>query len=99
MAIHISSSFDAGAIEVISLERPDDIRLNIRKDNASGFRGVCFSRGTGRWKATLSVAGRTLNLGEFTDPESAAKAYDAAALKHRGTFAVLNFPRADGRAA
>ncbi len=47
MAIHISSSFDAGAIEVISLERPDDIRLNIRKDNASDFLQWFYYRVSG----------------------------------------------------
>lgn len=35
--IHISSSFDAGAIEVLSLTDPQDIQLHIRRDNASDF--------------------------------------------------------------
>ncbi|HEY8905666.1 MAG TPA: M14-type cytosolic carboxypeptidase, partial [Rhodoferax sp.] len=35
--IHISCQFDAGAIEVISLTDPQDIQLNIRRDNASEF--------------------------------------------------------------
>ena len=34
---HISTSFDSGAIEVLSLADPADIQLNIRKDNASEF--------------------------------------------------------------
>jgi murein tripeptide amidase MpaA len=34
-ALHISSAFDSGAIEVISLEHPGDIRLNIRADSAN----------------------------------------------------------------
>ena len=36
-ALHISTAFDSGAIEVLSLDDPRDIRLNIRKDNASEF--------------------------------------------------------------
>ena len=32
--LHISTSFDAGAIEVISLADPQDIQLKIRPDNA-----------------------------------------------------------------
>ena len=36
-ALHISSQFDAGAIEVLSLDDPQDIRLHIRRDNASEF--------------------------------------------------------------
>ena len=35
--IHISSSFDAGAIEVLSLTDPQDIQLHIRRDNTSDF--------------------------------------------------------------
>jgi murein tripeptide amidase MpaA len=35
--LHISTAFDSGSIEVISLEDPRDIRLHIRKDNASDF--------------------------------------------------------------
>ena len=35
--IHISSAFDAGAIDVLSVADPQDIQLNIRNDNASDF--------------------------------------------------------------
>ena len=36
-SLHISSQFDAGAIDVISLDDPQDIQLAIRADNASEF--------------------------------------------------------------
>jgi len=36
-ALHISTQFDSGAIEVLSLEDPSHIELNIRPDNASTF--------------------------------------------------------------
>lgn len=36
-ALHISTAFDSGAIEVVSLEDPRNIRLKIRQDNASEF--------------------------------------------------------------
>ena len=36
-ALHISTAFDAGAIEVLSLADAGDIQLNVRPDNASGF--------------------------------------------------------------
>lgn len=35
--LHISTQFDSGAIEVLSLTDPGDIQLNIRRDNASEF--------------------------------------------------------------
>jgi len=35
--LHISTQFDSGAIEVLRLDDPLDIQLNIRRDNASEF--------------------------------------------------------------
>jgi murein tripeptide amidase MpaA len=36
-ALHISTAFDSGSIDVLSLDDPRDIRLCIRQDNASEF--------------------------------------------------------------
>ncbi len=38
MSLKISHNFDAGAIEVLSLADPQDIRLRLRADNAADFR-------------------------------------------------------------
>ncbi len=37
MSLSITSNFDAGAIEVVSCERADDIRLRVRSDNCADF--------------------------------------------------------------
>jgi len=37
MTLSINSAFDGGNIEVLSADDARDIRLNIRKDNASDF--------------------------------------------------------------
>jgi murein tripeptide amidase MpaA len=47
MTLSITSNFDAGAIEVLSCERADDIRLRVCKDNAAEFAQWFYFRLTG----------------------------------------------------
>lgn len=66
-----------------------------RSDNTSGFKGVNRHTQKGLrhpWIARVKVNHRGIHLGCFATPEEAARAYDAAALKHHGEFAHLNFP-------
>lgn len=58
------------------------------KNNKSGFKGV--SRDRGKWAAQIKVSGRHLHLGYFDSKNEAAKAYNAAAMKHFGEFAYQN---------
>jgi murein tripeptide amidase MpaA len=51
----ISHNFDAGAIEVVSLADPQDIRLRLRADNAADFRQWFYFRLNG-------AAGRPLRM-------------------------------------
>lgn len=66
-SLHISTGFDAGAIDVIDLTNPADIRLNIRRDNASEFAQwfhFCLHGGAGQ-DLTL----RFLNAGASAYPK------------------------------
>lgn len=63
-------------------------------NNTSGFKGVSWQRSRGQWRASIRADGRVFHLGEYTTPEEAARAYDAAALSLHGAFARLNFPAA-----
>lgn len=67
--------------------------MNRRKGtrNKSGFKGVSFRKDRNTWLAAIRVNGRLIKLGKFATSELAAKAYDAAAVKHFGQFASLNF--------
>jgi hypothetical protein len=62
----------------------------IRETNSSGFRGVYAT--AGKWRGQISVENRNIHLGYFRTAKEAARAYDEAAKKHYGRFAVLNFP-------
>ena len=67
---------------------------NARKRNCkttSRFKGVDFVKPTGKWRARISVNGKRLFLGSFTDELDAAMTYDEAAKKYFGEYACLNF--------
>ncbi len=55
------------------------------------FRGVTAG-GNGKWRASITAGKKVERLGEFDSPTAAANAYDAAARKHHGKTAKLNFP-------
>lgn len=59
--------------------------------NTSGFKGVY--RASKRWVAMISFQDKLRVLGRFDNREDAAMAYDAAATKQWGEFAMLNFPK------
>ena len=64
----------------------------VRRDSRCGFKGV-NERRPGRWRALIRVNGRRITIGNFRCPREAAIAYDGAALKYFGDFALLNFPK------
>jgi hypothetical protein len=64
----------------------------IRRDNTSGFKGVCWHKQHRKWVTTIQVNNKPLHIGLFLDLVEAAHAYDAAAIKYHGKFACLNFP-------
>jgi hypothetical protein len=63
-----------------------------RTKTISRYRGVSRDASSNRYRARIKLNGRQIHLGTFDDQEQAAKAYDAAAKKYHGEFAVLNFP-------
>ncbi|MBK9441068.1 MAG: hypothetical protein IPN53_07060 [Comamonadaceae bacterium] len=66
-SLHISSQFDAGAIQVVSLAEPQDIQLNIRPDNASEFAQWFYFCLHGAKGAPVRL--RFLNAGQSAYPK------------------------------
>ncbi len=80
--------------------RLDNRRSNIRvasraqnqqnskaRKGAVGLKGVSFEKGSNRYRARITVTGKTIYLGGFLSAESAHKAYATAAEKYFGEFA------------
>lgn len=64
---------------------------SVPPQNTSGYKGVYrHTVGTGFWRARITTNGKTIHLGLFKDIESAAQAYNKAAMAYFGEFAQLN---------
>lgn len=93
-------------IDHINGIKRDNHRSNLRKctpkdnpkncktpvTNTTGFKGVCYRKRAKLFSAQISVQNKSIHIGYFRTAESAAIAYDLAAIKHYGQFARLNFP-------
>jgi len=59
---------------------------------SSIFKGVTWDRARSKWQSRLMVDRRTRHQGRFAVEGFAALAYDLAAVKQFGEFALTNFP-------
>ena len=48
----------------------------IRKNNTSGYRGVCLNNTVKKWVSRITLDGKSISLGYFDNALDAAKAYD-----------------------
>lgn len=73
--------------------RVEQVR-NRRKSRGmnSVFKGVGRSNDGWRWQSQITHSGRRLHLGYFRNEAHAALAYDLAAVRLFGEFALTNFP-------
>jgi hypothetical protein len=69
----------------------NSMNKNVDIDSGSGFKGVSWSKGDGKWRARIRLNGKSIWLGNFCSADEAARAYDNAAKKLFGEFAKTNF--------
>ncbi len=63
-----------------------------KKNNKSGFKGVCFDKARGRWLATIGMNFRSKYIGRYKCLVDAVLARDLAAKKYHREFAFINAP-------
>jgi len=61
-----------------------------RTNGSSRFKGVSWHKNEKVWQATIKFNGRQTWLGQFNSEERAAMAYNEAARRMFGEFALLN---------
>lgn len=93
---YVHGYWPANEIDHINRVRNDNRTLNlraatsgqnkqnsgIRKNNKSGFIGVCWDKKIGKWKAQIKSNYRLVQIGFFDSPENASKAYLEAKKTH-----------------
>ncbi len=68
----------------------ENMRNRRPQGGSSRFKGVSLNRATGKWRAGITLDGRTISLGTYENERDAAAAYDAAAARLFGEFAATN---------
>jgi len=80
--------------------KKENLRICTRQENCqysrpskktSNYSGVSWNRNTLKWRAVISLNGKQIHLGLFTNEIDAAFSFDAAAIKYFRKFANTNF--------
>ena len=66
------------------------INRSLQSNNTSGYKGVYWSKNVKKWRGQIWVNYKRVHLGYFDNIKDATRAYNKAALKYFGEFAVLN---------
>jgi hypothetical protein len=72
----------------ICTQADNNKNLGMKKSNKSGHKGILwyYYNGYNKWKATIKVNSKTINLGYFDDIEEAIKIRKEAEIKYFGTY-------------
>ncbi len=81
---HINNTPDDDRIsnlQDITLRGNQQRRTKLRKDNTSGYIGVCYNKGAKKFAAQILINGHSKHLGLFNTAEEASIAYQQAKLQ------------------
>lgn len=71
----------------LGTRRENGYNTGKRKDNTTGYKGVCFSKYMNKYSSYIRASGnKQKHLGFFDTAEEAHEAYKAAAMKYHGEF-------------
>lgn len=81
---HINGRRDDNRIDNLRVVTAHENRRNqkIRIDNKSGVIGVCWHKRCRRWRATIRVSGKLIELGMFSEISDAAAARSQAEIDY-----------------
>ncbi len=68
----------------------NNINREKKVGTSSSFKGVTWHKQRQKWKAAITIQGRSKHLGLFVSEVQAAIAYNNAAIQHFAEFACLN---------
>jgi len=74
---NVDGNYEPGNCRFVTLEISNHNTRLLRKNNTSGYRGVCVV--DERYMARITINSKGKHLGVFTNPIDAANAYDTAA--------------------
>lgn len=99
--LHVTGMMPNGDLDHRNLNKSDNRYVNLRvcddslnqanvapkRDNKSGYKGVCWNEKAGKWQAGIKKAGKSFHLGLFDCPAAAHLAYSMEANRQYGEFA------------
>jgi hypothetical protein len=71
----------------LATNQQNQANVSRQSNNTTGFKGVHFHKGHGKYMARIGVSYKRIHLGYFDTAEQANKAYQQAAIKYFGEFA------------
>jgi len=98
---YMTGEWPEAMVDHIDMHRANDRWLNLRLatnsqnqanrglmvTNSSGTKGVRFEASRGKWRAQITIMGKSKNLGRYWTREEAMAAYERAAKAAWGDFA------------